>query len=323
VREFTPRWPWSHRHFQSILPSILPRHRLNVRARPLLAATSELILDCGDGVRLQALRAVPEKPNGTSAILLHGWEGSANAYYVLSLAAWLHAAGVEVIRLNLRDHGATHHLNEGIFHSCRLAEVCGAVAALGPKLLAPPWLVGFSLGGNFWLRVAASGDPRLPQLAGVVAISPVLHPDSAMNAMETGWQVYQNYFVRKWSTSLRIKRALWPGLPIGEEIFHAATLREMTRLLVAHHTDFPNIEAYLNGYAITGERLETLAVPATILAALDDPIIPSADLARLAYGPRLKVLTLPHGGHMGFMQSPLSGSWINPFVGGEMGLTQD
>lgn len=320
MREFLPRWPWGHRHFQSILPSIVPRHRLKLRARPLLAVTNELILDCGDGVRLQAFHALPDKPNGKAAILLHGWEGSADAYYVLSLASWLYAAGVEVVRLNLRDHGATHHLNEGIFHSCRLAEVCGAVAALGPKLVAAPWLVGFSLGGNFWLRVAASADPRLPQLAGVVAISPVLHPDSAMNALEEGWQVYQNYFIRKWSASLRHKQSLWPDLPIGEEIFHAATLREMTRLLVERHTDFPNIDAYLNGYAITGERLAKLAAPATILSALDDPIIPSADLARLARSPRLKLVTFAHGGHMGFMQSPWAGSWINPFVGGELGL---
>ncbi len=286
----------------------------------LLAATRELILDCGDGVRLQAFHARPEKPLGKAAILLHGWEGSADAYYVLSLATHLHAAGVEVVRLNLRDHGATHHLNEGLFHSCRLPEVCGAVAALGPQLGAAPWLVGFSLGGNFMLRVAASGDSRLPKLAGVVAVSPVLHPDSAMRAMEGGWQVYQDYFVKKWSASLRLKAALWPGLKIGAEIFHAATLREMTRLLVARHTEFPNLEAYLNGYAITGARLSKLAVPATILAAQDDPIIPAEDLSRLAHGPRLNLFTLPRGGHMGFMESPWSGSWVNAFVSRELGI---
>jgi len=322
VKEFTPLWPWGHRHFQSILPSTLPRQRLKARAQRMLAATDELILDCGDGVHLQAFHVRPEKPNGQAAILLHGWEGSADSYYVLSLAAYLHAAGVEVVRLNLRDHGATHHLNEGIFHSCRLAEVCGAVAALVPHLAAAPWLVGFSLGGNFWLRVAASGDPRLPPLAGVVAISPVLHPDSAMTAMEDGWQVYQNYFIKKWSASLRLKRALWPSLAIGDEIFHAGTLREMTRLLVAHYTEFPNIEAYLNGYAITGERLAGLAASATILFALDDPIIPAADLGRLARGPRLKLHSFPHGGHMGFMESPWAGSWINAFVGRELGLPE-
>jgi predicted alpha/beta-fold hydrolase len=315
-----PRWPWGNRHFQSILPSIMPRRRLMARAARLLGASSELILDCGDGVRLQAFRTLAEQPNGQAAILLHGWEGSANANYVLSLAAYLHAAGVEVVRLNLRDHGATHHLNEGIFHSCRLAEVCGAVAALAPRLAAAPWLIGFSLGGNFWLRVAASGDPRLPRLAGVVAVSPVLHPDSAMNSMEAGWQIYQRYFLKKWRASLRVKRALWPDLDIGEELFRARTLREMTRQLVARYTDFPNIEAYLNGYAITGKRLERLAAPATLLASLDDPIIPAADLSRLAHGPQLKLLTMARGGHMGFMEDPWAGSWVNAFVGRELGL---
>jgi predicted alpha/beta-fold hydrolase len=319
VSAFTPRWPWGHRHFQSILPSLLPRYRLHRRAAPLLAASRELILDCGDGVRLQAFHARPPGAQ-RSAILLHGWEGSADSYYVVSLATRLHAAGVEVVRLNLRDHGATHQLNPGIFHSCRLDEVCGAVAALGPQLVAPPWLVGFSLGGNFWLRVAASQDPRLPKLAGVVAISPVLHPDSAMLAMEKGWQVYQQYFVRKWGRSLTRKRTLWPDLKLDAHLFSLRNLRGMTDVLVAGHTDFPDTNAYLNGYAITGERLATLAAPATILAALDDPIIPAADLARLARTPQLKVVTVPHGGHMGFMIHPWAETWVNGFVLREMGL---
>ncbi len=51
--------------------------------------------------------------------------------------------------------------------------------------------------------------------------------------------MYQNYFVKKWARSLRRKRALWPALAIGEEIFRGGTLREMTRLLVARHTEFP------------------------------------------------------------------------------------
>jgi len=310
VSEFTPRWLWGNRHFQSILPSILPRGRLQRRASQLLAASRELILDCGDGVRLQAFHARPAEPNGQAAILLHGWEGSADAYYVLSLAAHLHAAGVEVVRLNLRDHGATHHLNEGLFHSCRLPEACGAVAALGPQLPAAPWLIGFSLGGNFMLRVAASGDPRLPSLAGVVAISPVLHPDSAMRAMEEGWQVYQNYFVRKWSASLRRKRALWPGLQIDEEIFRVGSLREMTRLLVQRHTDFPDLAAYLNGYAITGDRLAKLEVPATLITAMDDPIIPAGGLERIARPPALQVTLTRHGGHCGFFDQLAGTSWL-------------
>ena len=67
------------------------------------------------------------------------------------------------------------------------------------------------------LRVAASDDPRLAPLAGVVAVSPVLHPDSAMRAMEQGWQVYQRYFVRKWSALAAAQAAAVVGRSWSDE----------------------------------------------------------------------------------------------------------
>ena len=321
MRPFRPRWPWGNPHLQSILPSILPHGRLQRRAAAMLAASRELILDCGDGVRLQAFHAAPALPRGCVAILLHGWEGSAAAYYIVALADRLFSAGVDVIRLNLRDHGDTHHLNEGIFHSCRIAEVCGAVAAVQAMFPGQPhWLAGFSLGGNFALRVAASEDPRVGPLAGAIAISPVLHPDSAMLAMEKGMPLYQRYFVRKWRRSLRRKQQLWRPALVREEIFGFGDLRRMTDVLVRDHTQFAAIGDYLDGYAITGNRLATLKTQAVILTALDDPIIPAVDLQRLAKSPRLRVVTTPHGGHMGFLVSPFQPSWVNDFVLDTMGI---
>ncbi len=49
---------------------------------------------------------------------------------MLSLAQSLFNAGFDIVRLNLRDHGETHHLNRDIFHSCLLPEVVGAVKRL-------------------------------------------------------------------------------------------------------------------------------------------------------------------------------------------------
>jgi predicted alpha/beta-fold hydrolase len=322
VTPFRPRWPWGNRHLQSILPSILPRRGLRRSAAALLDASRELVLDCGGGVRLQAWHAAPANHSGRLAILLHGWEGSAESYYILALASRLFAAGVEVVRLNLRDHGDTHHLNEGIFHSCRLDEVCGAVGAIATRFAASPWLVGFSLGGNFALRVGASDDPRVGALAGIIAVSPVLHPDSAMQAMERGMPLYQRYFVRKWSRSLRRKQQLFRPDLVREDIYRYGNLRRMTEVLVSDHTEFPGIQDYLDGYAITGDRLKTLKVQATILASLDDPIIPAVDLQRLAQSPLLTVITTEKGGHMGFIESPFAPSWVNDFVVERMGIQE-
>jgi predicted alpha/beta-fold hydrolase len=94
----------------------------------------------------------------------------------------------------------------------------------------------------------------------------------------------------------------------------------MTEVLVRDHTGFPGLSDYLEGYAITGSRLATLRAPAVILAALDDPIIPAADLPRLAPSQMLRVVTTQKGGHMGFIESPWRPSWAIDFVLEQMGL---
>jgi predicted alpha/beta-fold hydrolase len=303
-------------HFQTILPNLpLRRARVQRRAGPMLAASKELLLECGDGVTLQAFHSSPVPPRRKLAVLLHGWEGSADSQYVLSLAQSLFAQGLEVVRLNLRDHGATHHLNRELFHSCRLPEVVGAVRALTATFPGLPMvLAGFSLGGNFMLRVAAYAQAGELPLERVIAISPVLDPAVTLLTLERGFPVYHAYFVRKWSRSLAKKQQAWPKTYDFEELLRIRNLREMTRQLVMSHTEFPTMEDYLAGYAITGDRLTTLTAPATVITSLDDPIIDATGLARLARTPHLDIVTTSHGGHCGYIESLGDSNWVDSQV---------
>jgi predicted alpha/beta-fold hydrolase len=311
-----PRW-LRGRHVQTILPGLsFRRARVERRALPMLASSEELILDCGDGVKLQAFHSSPAKrgrePGKKVAVLLHGWEGSADSLYLLSFAQSLFAMGLEVVRLNLRDHGATHHLNRELFHSCRLPEVVGAVRSLAGRFGHMPMLLaGFSLGGNFMLRVAADAEARHLPIERVLAISPVLDPAVTMETLEHGPSVYHSYFVRKWSRSLMKKALAWPGHYDFDDVLSSRSLREMTRQLVHGHTDYPSMGDYLAGYAITGNRLTTLSAPATLVTSLDDPIIHHADLARLARVPHLNIVTTERGGHCGFIDSLGASNWID------------
>jgi len=280
------------------------------------AASVERLIECGDGVTLQAFHASPEKrgrePGKRLAVLLHGWEGSADSTYVLSLAQTLFEQGFEVVRLNLRDHGATHHLNRELFHSCRLPEVYGAVRTLAQQFGGLPMLLaGFSLGGNFMLRVAAHREARDLPIERVLAVSPVLDPAVTMDTLEHGPRIYHSYFVRKWTRSLAKKQQCWPDHYDFEDLLRIRSLREMTRQLVLNHTEYPSMEEYLAGYAITGNRLTTLAAPATVLTSLDDPIIEAKDLARLARTPGLDIVTTAHGGHCGFLENLGPTNWID------------
>ncbi|MGH8260428.1 MAG: YheT family hydrolase [Steroidobacteraceae bacterium] len=318
-----PRW-LRNPHLQSIAPSLPIRHRwLARKLRPLAAASRTLLLDCGDDVRLLA-RHAPVRRDGSGsaariAVLLHGWEGSADSLYVLSLAAQLYERGFDVIRLNLRDHGGTHSLNRELFHSCRLPEVVGAIRRIQTLYPgAPLHLAGFSLGGNFMLRVASEAPAAGLDIAQVVAISPVLDPVATLEALERGFSAYRGYFMRRWRRSLHLKQAAWPGDYDFAALARLPGLRGLTAELVRRFTAFASLEDYLNGYAVVGTRLAALTVPCTIIAALDDPIIPARDLARLTSSAALRVVTTRWGGHCGFMDHPARWTWAERRAAAEL-----
>lgn len=301
-------------HVQSVLASLQPRRYFVARrARALLSASEPVVVDCGDDVRLGGYYAANAAARSL-AVLLHGWEGGADSSYVLSAGAHLYARGHAVLRLNLRDHGDTYHLNPGIFHSCRLAEVVGAVTTIRERY-APERLVlgGFSLGGNFALRVAASARHGVVDRA--AAICPVLDPAHTMRVLDEGPLLYRSYFIRKWRYSLGRKARLFPERYDFSALGRRANLEQMTRFLVEAYTEFESLEQYLRGYAITGDRLSSLSVRSSILASLDDPIIPAADLARLHGNHVLDVAVTARGGHCGFVESLSGPSFADRFLG--------
>ena len=150
ARDFHPPGWLRGAHVQSVLSSSPLRRNRGARAlAQLQPQTQELLLDGGDGVRLQGFHSrLPQREPRGLALLLHGWEGSAESGYMLHAAARLLAAGFDVFRLNFRDHGDTHHLNEDLFHSCRIDEVVNAVRDLGDR---------FALSGPGHMPVLAAG----------------------------------------------------------------------------------------------------------------------------------------------------------------------
>jgi predicted alpha/beta-fold hydrolase len=286
---------------------------LRRRAAPLLAAARDEIVDCGAGVRLLGHSSEQAGESKGLAILLHGWEGSAAASYVVSLGGLLYEAGYSVFRLNFRDHGETFALNRELFHSCRIDEVVGALAAIA-KRSERNFLIGHSLGGNFALRAAVRAPAAGVRLAKVVAVCPVLRPSSTMRALEDGLWVYRHYFLRRWRRSLHAKAACFPELYDFGDLRRFRTLTATTEFFAKRYASFPDLESYLNGYAITGNALARLAVPAKIIAAADDPVIPIGDLDDLAASPSLAIEVMQRGGHCAFLEDYRLRSWLDRAV---------
>jgi predicted alpha/beta-fold hydrolase len=320
VGAFDPPLGLRHAHVQSLLGGLPWRQRRFRRAaRGLLAASRDEIVECGAGVRL--LGHYSPQPNGAKglAILLHGWEGSAAASYVLSVGGLLYDAGYDVFRLNFRDHGDTFALNRELFHSCRIDEVVGGIAAIVARHPARrTFVVGHSLGGNFALRTAVRAPAAGIALTKVVAVCPVLEPSSTMHALETGLWIYREYFLRRWRRSLLAKAACFPDLYDFGDLRRFPTLTATTEFFATRYASFPDLGAYLSGYAVTGDALAPLTVPTKVIAAADDPVIPIRDLANIAVPPALSIDVFARGGHCAFLEDYRLRSFVDRAVLAEL-----
>ena len=315
TEEYLPPWWLRNPHVQSILPTVPPQSLFTrLRAGGLLARSEPHIIDCGDDVRLLGYYSRHPDATRTSrrlVLLLHGWEGSVESNYVLSLGASLFGQGCDVFRLNFRDHGASHHLNRELFHSCRLREVVGAVKRIQQTFDAQELcLAGFSLGGNFSMRVAAQAPAADIKLRRVVAVCPVVRPHRTMEVLRRP-TIYSRYFIRKWKRSLARKERSFPGEYDFADLRALNDLHAMTDILVRKYSDFADINAYLTGYSLLHGALDSLVTPVQVLAALDDPIIPPEDWAELARVPNVTLELTRHGGHCGFMRGFAQPSWVD------------
>ena len=272
-----PIW-CKNQHLQSLLASFkLRRSSLKKKAQGLLDNSQEHIIQCQDGVRLQSFYTPSKSPQSGStplAILIHGWEGSHQSLYLLSAANTLYNLGYSVVRLNLRDHGSSHHLNPDLFHSNRLDEVVQAVQTIQSKHQPSKTLLcGFSLGGNFALRVTNLADTHNISLDHTIAFCPALDPADVLIKLETSWSLYIKYFMLKWKRSIRKKQSIFPDLYDLEDDLQTDSMRELTEKLVKFYGEYETINDYFDGYNICHDRLNNIATKTTIIMSQDDPIL--------------------------------------------------
>lgn len=296
----------------SYTQTVLASAKIRAAGRnPMREASREMIIDAGEGVRLQGFFS--PRNGGAPAglvILLHGWEGSAESTYILHSGRFFHGQGYSVFRLNLRDHGNTHRLNEGIFRAILLDEVFNAVekaSALAGS--APCFLMGFSLGGNFALRIAGRCTERpVANLRHIVSVSPVIDPSRATDAIDRS-PLLRYYFLKKWRRSLALKQQAFPHLYDFGGIMTRKTVRSLTEALFERYLTEIDPETYFRMYGIQRDTLAGVSTPTTIVAAKDDPAIPSDDFPGLRLSPCTRLIMHEYGGHNGFLEGVFKPTW--------------
>lgn len=301
-------------HLQTILASSPFRAW---RKNPMHNAACEMVVEGSEGVKLLGYYSAQQsKPSKGLVILLHGWEGSVASTYILCTGNALYRRGYDIFRLNFRDHGDSHHLNQGIFYAVLLEEVFQAVrriCRIAEK--QPAFLTGFSLGGNFVLRIVRKmRQTPIANLQHAAAVSPVLDPAKSTARVDR-YPLYRLYFLKKWMQSLKKKQALFPKIYDFTDVLSLKTIQAVTERLLQQYSEFNSAAEYFREYSLLGNALKNLPLPTTIITAKDDPIIPVEDFYQLELNHRTNLLIPAFGGHNGFIDGFFLKSWYEQKLG--------
>ena len=296
VVPFEPH-PWFRGgHAQTIAGRFLPGPRIR-----LPAMYHEIDADEGD--RLVVLDSVPGdwEPGGPCALLVHGLAGCARSPYVRRVAARLVGMGVRTIRMNLRGAGSGFGAARGIYHAGRTEDLRRAAEWLARRASGSPLaLVGFSLGANLVLKLAAEAARQpLDGLDCVLAANPPLDLAACCRHIQRPEnRLYDRNFVRLLHGEVKRLHAAFPELA-SVDLTNASTLYDFDDIYTAPRNGFAGAADYY-ARSSAGPLVPQIEVPGLVVHAADDPFIPVEPFYRIRFPARLALELNSGGGHLGY-----------------------
>jgi predicted alpha/beta-fold hydrolase len=298
---FVPRRFLRNPHLQTLAGNFLPR--VNV-----LPKAEEQLFQVDAGVQVLChCHWQPEPAMRGTAVIVHGLEGSSLSQYVIGTGSKAWNAGMNVVRMNMRNCGGTEALTPTLYHSGLSSDVGAVLRALierkGLKRLAA---IGYSMGGNLVLKMAGDWSANAPeQLKAVAAVSPAADLGSSADAMHRPSNyIYEWKFLFSLVRRYRRKAALYPDLYKTIPRF-PRSIREFDDVITAHYCGFSGADDYYTR-AAAARVLDRIHVPTLIIHANDDPFIRllPETRAKMVANPKITFIETRHGGHCAFLSAP-------------------
>lgn len=274
-----------------------------MRSYPYAAVRHLVELPDGDQIVLHDDKPATWKSGDRVALLMHGLAGSHLSGYMIRIAAKLTARGVRAFRLDLRGCGAGFGLARWPYHSGRTEDAAAVIeflARLCPG--SPVSLVGFSLSGNIALKLCGDlGESGCGNLRDCLAICPPIDLQSCSTRLaDRRNRLYDRHFVRLLLSQLRAKHARIVDAPGFDYAHRPATLFEFDDTFTAPVCGFGTAAKYYQT-ASAAPGLTRIRIPTRIIAAADDPLIPSRVFRETAVSSSVDVRIAEGGGHLGFL----------------------
>lgn len=236
------------------------------------------------------------RPDGARdlCVLVHGLGGRAESRYLVAMAHQAHANGMATLRLALRGSDGA---GEDLYHAGLSSDLAAVAASPTVGGFRRRFAIGFSLGGHLVLRHASEGAPGWTAVA---AISAPLDLGAGQRAIDRplAWP-YRRYVLKGLACIYREVASRRPLDTTPETVERVRSLWDFDRVVVVPRFGFADNDDYYHRASV-GPRLGDLRVPALLVAAEDDPMVPPSAVRPWATGSPLTVAWQRKGGHVGF-----------------------
>jgi len=322
-----------------VLALVVDRYNGNVRLfRPLLPSPDALTVaasfwprrlderrfpvqprwhDPEPGVRVLVHSQQPRTSPLGRVVLVHGLEGSVESGYMRGAAQTLLERGYAVSRLNLRGCGASESLSSAMYHAGLTKDLHTLLMELNRVDRKPVFIVGFSLGGNVVLKLAAElGSEGCGLLAGVCAASTPIDLEACVRRLgHRRNRVYEWRFLRSMKQRMRRRHRLSPERFPLDGLDRVSSVFEFDDRFVAPHFGFQDAAEYY-GTQSAARWLDRIRVRTLLVQAQDDPLMPFEvfDHPAIRSGRRIELLAPEHGGHMGFLSRGSRRFWLDDIL---------
>ncbi len=242
-----------------------------------------------------------EADSAALLVVVHGIGGCAEAVYSQRAARAAARAGVSCLRINQRG---CDRRGEDYYHAGLSRDLDSVLKA--PELMRydSVFLLGYSLGGHLVLRYASGADVGSPdpRLRAVAAICSPLDLELCNQVIDSPrlWP-YRRYVL---SNLLEIYSAVAKRQEVVLPVAQAAkirTLREWDGRVVAPRWGFAGAADYYRRASVA-PHLGSITVPALLVAAEKDPMVPARTLRPVLEGKEhsLSVAWIEKGGDVAF-----------------------
>lgn len=247
-------------------------------------------------------------------LIVHGLGGSPESRCCLEAAQAVQARGAASLCLALRG---SDRRGEDYYNIALTADLHAALASPELRDFERVFVVGFSMGGYVTLHWAREGGDE--RVRAVAAISTPIDLGTAQRHIDTGraW-IYRQHVLgglKSIYAAVAARRQV-PSDP--REVARVRTIYDWDRLAIAPRYGFPSPEAYYEALSIA-PHLARLRVPALLVAAADDPVIPATTIAPfLPARHDLEVAWVERAGHLGFRRDVDLGFGAGPGLLGQV-----